>query len=187
MEEEYKGEVVLLEKMLQDLAWHVLEEQQEDTGGSKGFLFSRMQMKESTEASLGGFITSKPKEEVIRDLTIVRMEAIGRQEMAFSRVAKARSNCYKDGGYDGNAMEEATIEMDITPIGVMGIGNVSSRAKTFYISLMKIVVRIVLMMFIKSIMECKGSNDFENLVTTSSSFECKVKELWKHKRYLALV
>ncbi|KAI5674212.1 hypothetical protein M9H77_14576 [Catharanthus roseus] len=31
--------------------------------------------------------------------------------------------------------------------------------------------------------ECRGSNGFENLVTTSSSFECKVMELWKHKSY----
>ncbi|KAI5674118.1 hypothetical protein M9H77_14482 [Catharanthus roseus] len=33
MEEEYKGEVALFETMLQDLAWHVLEEQREDLGG----------------------------------------------------------------------------------------------------------------------------------------------------------
>ncbi|KAI5677038.1 hypothetical protein M9H77_07988 [Catharanthus roseus] len=29
-----------------------------------------------------------------------RMEAIGRQEMAYSKLARARSNCFKDGDYD---------------------------------------------------------------------------------------
>ncbi|KAI5652314.1 hypothetical protein M9H77_29501 [Catharanthus roseus] len=36
-----------------------------------------------------------------------RMEAIGRQEMAYSKLAKARSNCYEDGGYDENAYGES--------------------------------------------------------------------------------
>ncbi|KAI5676017.1 hypothetical protein M9H77_06967 [Catharanthus roseus] len=73
--------------------------------------------------------------------------------MAYSKLAKARSNCYKDGDYDGNAYGESHIEMDTTPIGV------------------------------KWVLECTGFNDFENLVTTSSSFECEVMELWKHKAY----
>ncbi|KAI5662510.1 hypothetical protein M9H77_21833 [Catharanthus roseus] len=69
MEEEYKGKVALFEKMLQDLAWHVLEEQREDFRGSKTFLLSRVQMEESKEASLGGFIASKPTEEINLDST----------------------------------------------------------------------------------------------------------------------
>ncbi|KAI5664002.1 hypothetical protein M9H77_23325 [Catharanthus roseus] len=31
------------------------------------------------------------------------MEAIGREDMAYSKLARVRSNCYKDGDYDGNA------------------------------------------------------------------------------------
>ncbi|KAI5678511.1 hypothetical protein M9H77_09461 [Catharanthus roseus] len=41
-----------------------------------------------------------------------RMEAIGRQEMAYSKLARARSNYYKDRDYGG------TIEMDNLPIGI---------------------------------------------------------------------
>ncbi|KAI5669020.1 hypothetical protein M9H77_18873 [Catharanthus roseus] len=69
MEEEYKGEVALFEKMLQDLAWHVLEEQREDFGGSKSFLFSRVQMEETKKESLEGLEASKPKGEPFLDPT----------------------------------------------------------------------------------------------------------------------
>ncbi|KAI5653323.1 hypothetical protein M9H77_30510 [Catharanthus roseus] len=69
MEEEHKSEVALFKKMLQDVPWLVLEKQQEDFGGSKTFLFSKVKKEESKEASLGGFVASKPKEQVILDPT----------------------------------------------------------------------------------------------------------------------
>lgn len=49
IEEESKGEVTLFGRMLQDLAWHVLEEQLEDSRGSKTFLLLRAQIEESKE------------------------------------------------------------------------------------------------------------------------------------------
>ncbi|KAI5653856.1 hypothetical protein M9H77_31043 [Catharanthus roseus] len=61
-----------------------------------------------------------------------RMKAIGRQEMAYSKLARARSNCYKDGGYDGNAYEGShNRNGHYTYRSQIGIGNFSSRAKTF--------------------------------------------------------
>ncbi|KAI5668690.1 hypothetical protein M9H77_18543 [Catharanthus roseus] len=61
-----------------------------------------------------------------------RMEAIGRQEMAYSKLARARSNCYKDGCYDGNAYRGSNYRNGhYTHRRQMCIGNFYSHAKTF--------------------------------------------------------
>ncbi|KAI5667577.1 hypothetical protein M9H77_17430 [Catharanthus roseus] len=73
--------------------------------------------------------------------------------MAYSKLVRARSNCYKDGEYGGNAYR-------------------GSR----YVPCCTTFIYIIFV-------ECRGFNDFENLVTTSSSFECEVMELCKHKDY----
>ncbi|KAI5663358.1 hypothetical protein M9H77_22681 [Catharanthus roseus] len=61
-----------------------------------------------------------------------RMEAIGRQEMAYSKLARARSNCYKEGDYGGKAYGGSHHrDGHFTRRGKMGIGNFSSHAKAF--------------------------------------------------------
>ncbi|KAI5672662.1 hypothetical protein M9H77_13026 [Catharanthus roseus] len=61
-----------------------------------------------------------------------RMEVIGRQEMAYSKLTSARSNCYKAGGYSGNAYRGSPKrDRHSTHRSQMGIGNFSSRAKAF--------------------------------------------------------
>ncbi|KAI5677752.1 hypothetical protein M9H77_08702 [Catharanthus roseus] len=61
-----------------------------------------------------------------------RMEAIGRQEMAYSKHARARSNCYKDGDYGGNAYRGSNHrDGHFTHRSQMGIGNFSSYGKAF--------------------------------------------------------
>ncbi|KAI5661923.1 hypothetical protein M9H77_21246 [Catharanthus roseus] len=73
--------------------------------------------------------------------------------MAYFKLARARSNCYKDRDHVGMLIEEATIEMDISPIGVKWVLVTSLlMLKLLIISLVKNIVRIVLMMFIKDIM-----------------------------------
>ncbi|KAI5664470.1 hypothetical protein M9H77_23793 [Catharanthus roseus] len=60
------------------------------------------------------------------------MEAIGRQEMTCSKLARARSNCYEDGNYRGNAYGGSHHrDGHSTHRSQMGIGNFSSRAKAF--------------------------------------------------------
>ncbi|KAI5667742.1 hypothetical protein M9H77_17595 [Catharanthus roseus] len=60
------------------------------------------------------------------------MEIRGMKEMAYSKLARARSNCYKDGGYDENAYRGSHHRnRHYTHRSQMGIGNFSSRAKTF--------------------------------------------------------
>ncbi|KAI5672712.1 hypothetical protein M9H77_13076 [Catharanthus roseus] len=52
--------------------------------------------------------------------------------MAYTKLARARSNCYKDGGYDGNAYGRSHRRNGhYTHRSQMGNGNFSSRAKTF--------------------------------------------------------
>ncbi|KAI5650169.1 hypothetical protein M9H77_36174 [Catharanthus roseus] len=61
-----------------------------------------------------------------------RMEAIGRQEMAYSKLARARSNCYKDGDYGRNAYGGSHHkDGHFTHRSQMGIDNFSSHAKAF--------------------------------------------------------
>ncbi|KAI5652269.1 hypothetical protein M9H77_29456 [Catharanthus roseus] len=61
-----------------------------------------------------------------------RMEVIGRQEMTYSKLARARSNCYKDGGYDRNAYGGSHHRNGhYTNRRQMGICNFSSRAEGF--------------------------------------------------------
>ncbi|KAI5672108.1 hypothetical protein M9H77_12472 [Catharanthus roseus] len=67
-EEEHKGMATIFEKMLQNFTWHVLEEQGEDFRGFKTFLLYKVQVEGSKEASLGGFVDSKSKEEGFLDL-----------------------------------------------------------------------------------------------------------------------
>ncbi|KAI5681860.1 hypothetical protein M9H77_03088 [Catharanthus roseus] len=60
------------------------------------------------------------------------MEAIGRQEMAYSKLARTRSNCYKDGDYNRNAYGKSHHrDGHYTHRSQMGIGNFSFRATTF--------------------------------------------------------
>ncbi|KAI5654045.1 hypothetical protein M9H77_31232 [Catharanthus roseus] len=67
-----------------------------------------------------------------RVLPTVPMEAIGRQEMAYSKLARARSNCYKDGGCGGNAYGGSHHrDRHSTHRSQMGISNFSSCAKAF--------------------------------------------------------
>ncbi|KAI5653555.1 hypothetical protein M9H77_30742 [Catharanthus roseus] len=61
-----------------------------------------------------------------------RMEAIGRQEMAYSKLTRPRSNCYKDGDYGGSAYGRSHHrDGNYTHRSQMGIGKFPSRAKTF--------------------------------------------------------
>ncbi|KAI5681585.1 hypothetical protein M9H77_02813 [Catharanthus roseus] len=61
-----------------------------------------------------------------------RMEAIGRQKMAYSKLARARFNCYKNEDFGGNAYRGSHHrDGHFTHRSQMGIGNCSSRAKTF--------------------------------------------------------
>ncbi|KAI5676261.1 hypothetical protein M9H77_07211 [Catharanthus roseus] len=61
-----------------------------------------------------------------------RMETIGRQKMAYSKLARARSNCYKNGDYGGNAYGGSHHRDGHSTLrSQMGIGNFSSRAKAF--------------------------------------------------------
>ncbi|KAI5653046.1 hypothetical protein M9H77_30233 [Catharanthus roseus] len=58
--------------------------------------------------------------------------AIGRQEMAYSKIARARSNCSKDGGYGGNVYGGSHHRDGyFTYRSQMGIGNFSYHAKAF--------------------------------------------------------
>ncbi|KAI5681954.1 hypothetical protein M9H77_03182 [Catharanthus roseus] len=60
------------------------------------------------------------------------MEVIDKQEKAYSKFANARSNCYKDGDYAGNAYEGSHHrDGHFTHKSQMGIGNFSSHAKAF--------------------------------------------------------
>ncbi|KAI5653558.1 hypothetical protein M9H77_30745 [Catharanthus roseus] len=53
--------------------------------------------------------------------------------MAYSKLARVRSNCYKDGDYGGNAYGGSHHrDGHFTHRSQMGIGNFSSRAKLFY-------------------------------------------------------
>ncbi|KAI5675977.1 hypothetical protein M9H77_06927 [Catharanthus roseus] len=53
--------------------------------------------------------------------------------MAYFKLARVRSNCYKDGDYGGNAYRGSHYkDGHFTHISQMGIGNFSSRAKIFY-------------------------------------------------------
>ncbi|KAI5664187.1 hypothetical protein M9H77_23510 [Catharanthus roseus] len=64
--------------------------------------------------------------------SLQRMKAIGRQEMACSELKRARSNCYNDKDYDGNAYGGShNRDAHYTIRSQIGIGNFSSRAKTF--------------------------------------------------------
>ncbi|KAI5667825.1 hypothetical protein M9H77_17678 [Catharanthus roseus] len=52
--------------------------------------------------------------------------------MAYSKLGRASSNCYKDGGYDRNAYGGSHHrDGNLTHRSQMGIGNFFSRAKTF--------------------------------------------------------
>ncbi|KAI5652921.1 hypothetical protein M9H77_30108 [Catharanthus roseus] len=60
------------------------------------------------------------------------MKAIGRQEIAYSKLARARSNYYKDGDRGGNAYGGShRRDGHFTHKSQIGIGNFSSHAKTF--------------------------------------------------------
>ncbi|KAI5656986.1 hypothetical protein M9H77_25779 [Catharanthus roseus] len=60
------------------------------------------------------------------------MEAIRRQEMAYSKLARARPNFYKDGDYDGNSYNESNHRGgNLTYRREIRIDNFSSHAKTF--------------------------------------------------------
>ncbi|KAI5681475.1 hypothetical protein M9H77_02703 [Catharanthus roseus] len=61
MEEEHRGKIAGFKKMIQDLAWQVIEDQEEDFKRSKTILWSSVQMEETKEASLEGLKASKTK------------------------------------------------------------------------------------------------------------------------------
>ncbi|KAI5657996.1 hypothetical protein M9H77_26789 [Catharanthus roseus] len=69
MEEEHRGKIVKIKKMIQDLAWQVIEDQEENFKRSETFLFSRVQMEESKEPSIEGLEASKTKREPFLNLT----------------------------------------------------------------------------------------------------------------------
>ncbi|KAI5681194.1 hypothetical protein M9H77_02421 [Catharanthus roseus] len=60
------------------------------------------------------------------------IEAIGRQEIVYSKLVRARSNCYQDEEYGGNVYGgRHHRDGHFTHRSQMGTGNFSSRAKAF--------------------------------------------------------
>ncbi|KAI5648853.1 hypothetical protein M9H77_34858 [Catharanthus roseus] len=65
MEEEHQGKIAGFKKMIRDVAWQVIGDQEEDFKRSKTFLWSSVQVKEFKEASLGRLEASKTKKGAI--------------------------------------------------------------------------------------------------------------------------
>lgn len=62
-----KGMTAIFEKMLRSFTWYELEERGEDFRGSNTFLLFKMQIEESNELSLRGFVVSKSKKKGFLD------------------------------------------------------------------------------------------------------------------------
>ncbi|KAI5654566.1 hypothetical protein M9H77_31753 [Catharanthus roseus] len=61
LEKEHRGKIARFKKMIQDLAWQVIGDQEEDFKRSKTILWSSVQVEESKEANLGRLEASKTK------------------------------------------------------------------------------------------------------------------------------
>ncbi|KAI5668824.1 hypothetical protein M9H77_18677 [Catharanthus roseus] len=65
MEEEHQGKIAGSKKMIQDMAWQVIGDQEEDFKRSQTILWSSVQVEKSKEANLGRLEASKTKKGAI--------------------------------------------------------------------------------------------------------------------------
>ncbi|KAI5652342.1 hypothetical protein M9H77_29529 [Catharanthus roseus] len=153
IEEENKEMVTLLERTFKIIRGRHWKGENEDQRSTKTFLISIMQVEKVKETSLEDLKDSTSIGEEGMDPTIggkVHLTIPGRLSSwkangtrptadssnrktgdVYSKLARARSNCYKDGGYDRNAYGESHHKNGhYTHKSQMDIGNFSSRAKT---------------------------------------------------------